>query len=238
MIALLLITALAVNISANTLPINAGIAPIIFTADVTGGSGSYQYRWFRLPLSDDGYAGIWSTVQEWSDANQFRYSPPAGGGDQYIGVWVKDRGSGEVLPVSIFYSIKAASLPNCGSLSLSALGAAYSNLDSLHYLPLANKAYSAGSYAFPFIVPSGREYRLSSIHVVGKKVMGNDGVIRSGGVILTNLFTIGSNVPILFPVPLSLPSGTTLDGFFSNDTASEPMNMMVIVNGTLTGPDC
>jgi hypothetical protein len=73
---------------------------------------------------------------------------------------------------------------------------------------------------------------------MGLTTVGGDGVVRTGSVVLTNLFTLNEMTPMLFPTPLPIPAGATLDGLFSNDTASQPMNMIVMIVGKLTGADC
>lgn len=138
------------------------------------------------------------------------------------------------LAVSNSFEIQAPLLPKCGTVVLSSYGATYIGQD----LPLAGKPYVPGSYPFPFTVPSGRMFLVSSIHHQGKRLMGADGVVRFGGAVIKNLFTINTEAPIMFPVPLPIPAGVTLDGYFGNDTPSEPMNQILIIIGELVGADC
>lgn len=138
------------------------------------------------------------------------------------------------LAVSNSFEVQTAPLPKCGTVVLSSYGATYVGQD----LSLAGRPYVPGSYPFPFTVPIGRTFLISSIHHQGKRLMGSDGVVRFGGAVIKNIFTVNTEAPIIFPIPLPIPSGVTLDGYFGNDTPSEPMNQILIVIGELVGADC
>jgi hypothetical protein len=60
--------------------------PITFTADASGGTGPYQYKWW---LFDD----AWSVVSNWSPNSTFTWTPSSASSAYRIGVWVRSAGN-------------------------------------------------------------------------------------------------------------------------------------------------
>jgi hypothetical protein len=60
---------------------------ITFAANVTGGSGSYQYKWWI-------FNGItWNVVQDWSTDRTFRWTATTAGSNYRVAVWVRNASS-------------------------------------------------------------------------------------------------------------------------------------------------
>jgi hypothetical protein len=72
-----------VSISANKVAPQAAGATVVVSAAVSGGAGSYQFKW----LVYDG--GTWNAVSGWSSSNTFSWTPSRPDPNYIIGVWVK-----------------------------------------------------------------------------------------------------------------------------------------------------
>ncbi len=82
------VTALAANLPS---PQPVG-APITWTATVTGGSGSYQYRFWRRTT------GPYMIAQDYTSSASFTWTPgPADAGAHEVAVWVRNVGSGALV---------------------------------------------------------------------------------------------------------------------------------------------
>jgi hypothetical protein len=60
--------------------------PIIFTANASGGTGPYQYKWWI-------FDGSWQVVRGWSTDNTVTWTPASPSTAYRIGVWVRNAGS-------------------------------------------------------------------------------------------------------------------------------------------------
>jgi hypothetical protein len=82
------ITGLAAN---QTFPFTAnGTTSITWTATASGGIAPLQYQFIRYSVT----SGVWTTVQAYSSANTFTWTPGAGeAGSYYIEVLVRNQGS-------------------------------------------------------------------------------------------------------------------------------------------------
>ncbi len=100
------VTALTPN---QTSPQRVG-TPITWTATVTGGSGSYQYQFFRRRTDSGGYV----IVQAYSASATYTWtSGPTDVGDHQIAVWVRNAGSSAVVEaggIAAAFTITAGSL--------------------------------------------------------------------------------------------------------------------------------
>jgi len=101
------VTALTPN---QTSPQRVG-TPITWTATVTGGSGSYQYQFFRRRTDSGGYV----IVQAYSASATYTWtSGPTDVGDHQIAVWVRNAGSSAVVEaggIAAVFTITAGSAP-------------------------------------------------------------------------------------------------------------------------------
>jgi subtilisin family serine protease len=72
-----------VALTADRAPPGAPATTITFTASATGGTASYQYRWWLF----DGTS--WTAVSAWSTSKTFSWTPTIRNASYRIGVWVK-----------------------------------------------------------------------------------------------------------------------------------------------------
>jgi hypothetical protein len=63
---------------------------ITFTANASGGTGPYQYKWWILD-------GSWQVVREWSTDHTLTWTPTAPSTAYRVAVWVRNAGSSENL---------------------------------------------------------------------------------------------------------------------------------------------
>jgi hypothetical protein len=59
---------------------------ITFTADASGGTGPYQYKWWV-------FDGSWNVVRNWSTSNTFVWTPTSASSGYRVAVWVRNAGS-------------------------------------------------------------------------------------------------------------------------------------------------
>ena len=76
---------------------------VTFTAEVTGGSGNYEYKYYLC--SPDGQ---WAMVQDYSSSPNYTWNTTGFVGTSYLQVWVRNAGSSDRYQVfdSIGYEIE------------------------------------------------------------------------------------------------------------------------------------
>ena len=74
------------GLTANVAPPRAPGSTITFTANATGGSTPYQFKWWVF----DG--GSWTVARDWSTANTFAWTPSTANPNYSVGVWVRSAG--------------------------------------------------------------------------------------------------------------------------------------------------
>jgi hypothetical protein len=71
-------------------PQPTGTPEVVFTAGATGGSGSYEYRFWLYSAS----GGVWTIVQDYSTTNTWTWDTSALPADNYIVyLWARSVGS-------------------------------------------------------------------------------------------------------------------------------------------------
>jgi Viral BACON domain/FG-GAP repeat len=74
--------------SSTAFPVQAG-TPITFNASTSGGTGSFQYKFYRYK-----YGAGWTMVQDYGSSNTYSWTPaPADTGTYVLQVWVRTTGS-------------------------------------------------------------------------------------------------------------------------------------------------
>jgi hypothetical protein len=75
-----------VTLSANPVDTQTAGLPVAFTAVGSGGSGTYEYRFWRES------GGVWTVVQDYSASDTWNWTNPAAGSYQ-VSVWARSAGS-------------------------------------------------------------------------------------------------------------------------------------------------
>ena len=78
----------ATGVTLSALPVDTQTAgqPVVFTGTGSGGTGTYEYRFWLNS------GGVWTVVQDYSSSNQWTWTNPAAGSYQ-VSVWARSAGS-------------------------------------------------------------------------------------------------------------------------------------------------
>ncbi len=90
-------------------------AIVTFTATASGGSGTYEYQFWRKPSG-----GSWSIVQNYSSSNSFSWNTTGAAGTSQIVVWARNAGASVNYDVYKSTAFVINALPKASSVTLSA----------------------------------------------------------------------------------------------------------------------
>ena len=96
---------------------------ITFTANATGGTGPYQYKWWLFDGRD------WYLAQQWTTSNRWTWTPLNANSAARVGVWVRNAGSTADIydnpsaNVSIPFAISSTSSVSSAPLTLTSISA-------------------------------------------------------------------------------------------------------------------